>query len=233
MKCIVVARNAEENEIEWFEFKNESTADEFIEEAKDKFLGFKFQTFLGGAKIEIRDFLIEEVKSWKRKGFNLPQWHLEHLKLVNIKDFNKYESLKALLEQKYFSVKIPDKNKCFENAYDACYLCSGVNYVEGYVVSENIPIPIAHAWNEYLGTHFDLTFQQNFQEKNTSYGQIAILNHMQLIKCGELLNLKGGYFHDRDYVLAILELKLLITITHIFFEKTLNSYYKSTLMSDH
>lgn len=64
--------------------------------------------------------------------FNLYQWFLDRMKMIEITDYQTNDELKKIinvLDKKQFKIQ---KQNYYFNAYQACMHCKGVNYVEGF-----------------------------------------------------------------------------------------------------
>jgi len=104
----------------------------------------------------------------KRQGFKysgFESYYLANGHMYQREPYTRDEriAIMAMMTKMHFS---PVIKQCFYNAQTM--MSYGFSYAEGYVVSDDLPIPIHHGWNVLNGKPVDLTLQRGRVRKTAN-----------------------------------------------------------------
>jgi len=130
-----------------------------------------------GKRYEWLEKLLKLGFSEKQKGYY--QWLYENSEQINIVNPESDPELNKLI-QRFLERYSPEKKGCFSTAMNAATTISDVEYVEGYVDFQGIPIE--HGWNKYKGKYFDITSYLFFHSGIGEHYKIIDISREKLVK---------------------------------------------------
>lgn len=142
----------------------------------------------------------------QKRFYELCKSSLKHVEITHVEDLPKQlkEQVKEVISMENIEIKECYKNSAMFVA-DAKITLSGryfAGYCEGMVVTDNVPIPIEHAWNCIYDRHenkmyyIDLTLEFGIKELGKDYAIIKEYDELDISKMMLKYRTFGSWYQD-------------------------------------